>query len=155
MAYSPGVGAVCMAIKDEPAKVDTLTLRGRSVAVVTQGNFTEKLTFEPGRMIPIVDWCIAQFKYYAALDSFPFLLRKKANVEAALKDLANSYSMIYWLDEKVPDASLIPKDVTFLHHHEAIKVTNCECDKERLMNCEGSAKILSWAKVNKKIQILS
>ena len=38
LAYSPGVGYVCKDIEKKPELIDTLTLRGRSVAVVTQGN---------------------------------------------------------------------------------------------------------------------
>ena len=38
MAYTPGVGHVCMEIKKNPELVDELTLRGRSVAIVTQDN---------------------------------------------------------------------------------------------------------------------
>ena len=38
LAYSPGVGYVCKDIEKDPELIDTLTMRGRSVAVVTQGN---------------------------------------------------------------------------------------------------------------------
>lgn len=40
MAYSPGVGAVCMTIKDNPELIDEFTLRGRSVAIITQGRYS-------------------------------------------------------------------------------------------------------------------
>jgi malic enzyme len=41
MAYSPGVGAVCEAIENDRAACDTMTLRARSVAIVTDGSFLD------------------------------------------------------------------------------------------------------------------
>lgn len=38
MAYTPGVGTVCLEIQKNLSLVDELTMRGRSVAIVTQGN---------------------------------------------------------------------------------------------------------------------
>ena len=38
MLYSPGVGAACMAIKDNESCLDLLILRGRSVAIVSDGS---------------------------------------------------------------------------------------------------------------------
>ena len=49
-------------------------------------------------MTPVVDWCIAQIRYYAGVDSFPFLIRTGANMTNVLKDIANSYSVILILD---------------------------------------------------------
>jgi malate dehydrogenase (oxaloacetate-decarboxylating) len=98
MAYTPGVGTVCMEIKKKPELVDELTLRGRSVAIVTQGNCFKGEKIEPGQMTPVVDWCIAQIRYYACVDSFPFLIRTGANINNVLKDISNSYSVILILD---------------------------------------------------------
>lgn len=75
MAYSPGVGAACMAIKDKPEMVDELTFRGRSVAIVTQGKYDKNHHFELGHMVPILDWCIAQAKFYGGVDCYPFIIR--------------------------------------------------------------------------------
>jgi hypothetical protein len=52
-------------------------------------------------MTPIVDWCIAQIKFYADVDSFPFIIRHGANMTNVLKDLANSYAAILILDHSV------------------------------------------------------
>lgn len=101
MAYTPGVGAVCKAIEKKPELVDELTLRGRSVAIVSQGNCFPKDKIEPGKMTPIMDWCIAQIKYYAGIDSFPFIIRHGANMTNVLKDLSNSYCAILILDPAI------------------------------------------------------
>ena len=38
MAYSPGVGAICEMVRDEFTCIDATTLRGRSIAIVTDGS---------------------------------------------------------------------------------------------------------------------
>ena len=77
MAYSPGVGAVCEAITKDPSIADSHTLRGRSVAIVTDGSF---FGVEGTQIQPVMDWLIAQVKYYSGLDAFPFIIKKEANV---------------------------------------------------------------------------
>ena len=59
MAYSPGVGAVCMAIVKDPLVTDTTTLRSRSLVVLTDGSYLE--TSADG-VAPAVDWIVAQVK---------------------------------------------------------------------------------------------
>lgn len=49
-------------------------------------------------MTPIVDWCIAQIKYYSCVDAFPFIIRHGANITNVIKDLSNSYGTILILD---------------------------------------------------------
>ena len=73
MAYSPGVGAVCEAIEKNPSEVNTMTLRPRSVAIVTDGSF---LDASPAGVAPALDWIIAQIKYYSGLDAYPFVVSK-------------------------------------------------------------------------------
>jgi len=84
MAYSPGVGAVCENVQKDPSSADSLTLRGRSVAIVTDGSF---LDVEGVQCQPALDWLIAQIKYYSGLDAFPFIIKKGADMEDILKDL--------------------------------------------------------------------
>lgn len=81
--------------------MDTLTLRGRSVAIITQGNCFKDDQIEPGKMTFILDWSIAQIKYYAGVDAFPFIIRHGANMTNVLKDLSNSYSVLLLLDHQM------------------------------------------------------
>lgn len=41
MAYSPGVGAVCEEIQKDATVADTMTLRPRAVAILTDGSFLD------------------------------------------------------------------------------------------------------------------
>lgn len=52
-------------------------------------------------MTPVLDWCIAQIKYYSGVDSFPFIIRHGANMTNVLKDLSNSYGAILLLDSSI------------------------------------------------------
>jgi len=38
LAYTPGVGAVCLDIQKQPELADTLTFRRRAVAIVSDGS---------------------------------------------------------------------------------------------------------------------
>jgi hypothetical protein len=51
---------------------DVLTLRARAVAVVSDGSMLDS----KGRsFMPVMDWFIAQLKFYAGVDAFPFVVR--------------------------------------------------------------------------------
>ena len=97
MAYSPGVGAVCQAIEKNLSMTETMTLRSRSVAIVTDGSF---LNASHDGAAPALDWIIAQIKYYSGLDAYPFLVAPDINLKEAFTDLANSYGTILYLDNK-------------------------------------------------------
>ena len=146
LAYSPGVGYVCKEIEAEPALINTLTLRGRSVAVVTQGNMFPENPIEPGRMMPIVDWCIAQIKFYSEVDAYPFILRKEANVVNALKDIANSYACILLLDDIKIEEESLPSDAAVLYHSQVRKLSGRE-----VSDCELTSHVLAYLLKEKKV----
>ena len=123
MAYSPGVGAVCMAIKEKPQLVNELTLRGRSVAIVTQGRYSKDKHFPPGKMVAILDWCIAQAKFYGDVDCYPFIIRESSNISEVLKDLSNSYSTVVWLDHTQLNVENVPKDIAFVQIEDLMRYT--------------------------------
>jgi len=61
-----------MEIKDQPSRVDDLTFRRRTVAIVSDGSM---LNSEGRSFMPVMDWFIIQLKYYAGVDAFPFVIR--------------------------------------------------------------------------------
>ncbi len=76
-------------------------------------------------MTPVVDWCIAQIKYYACVDSFPFIIRHGANITNVLKDLSNTYSVLFLLDPEMEfDQKEIPKDVAIIRQIDICKLNN-------------------------------
>lgn len=76
---------------------DVLTFRARAVAVVSDGSMLDS----KGRsFMPVMDWFIAQLKFYAGVDAFPFVVRNEINLEEFFNDLATSYGNILYLDTK-------------------------------------------------------
>ena len=97
MAYSPGVGAICEKIQEKFEHADTMTLRGRSVAIVSDGSM---LGSEGEQFMPVMDWMIAQIKYYSGVDAFPFVILKGADMNEVLKDLSTCYGTVLLLDDR-------------------------------------------------------
>ena len=75
MAYTPGVGRVSMAIAHEPEDVWRLTVKGNSVAVVTDGSAVLGLgNIGPGAALPVMEGKAALFKRFANIDAWPICL---------------------------------------------------------------------------------
>ena len=75
MAYTPGVGRVSMAIHDNPEDVRKLTIKGNSVAVVTDGSAVLGLgNIGPGAALPVMEGKAALFKRFAGIDAWPICL---------------------------------------------------------------------------------
>ncbi len=75
MAYTPGVGRVSMAIHENPADVVNLTIKGNSVAVVTDGSAVLGLgNIGPGAALPVMEGKAALFKRFANIDAWPICL---------------------------------------------------------------------------------
>ncbi|MEP6598356.1 MAG: NAD-dependent malic enzyme [Actinomycetota bacterium] len=75
MAYTPGVGRVSLAIAANPADVSRLTIKGNSVAVVTDGSAVLGLgNIGPGAALPVMEGKAALFKRFANIDAWPICL---------------------------------------------------------------------------------
>ena len=75
MAYTPGVGRVSRALADNPDDVRRLTIKGNSVAVVTDGSAVLGLgNIGPGAALPVMEGKAALFKRFADIDAWPICL---------------------------------------------------------------------------------
>ena len=75
MAYTPGVGRVSMALAKNPEDVSRLTIKGNSVAVVTDGSAVLGLgNIGPGAALPVMEGKAALFKRFANIDAWPICL---------------------------------------------------------------------------------
>ena len=75
MAYTPGVGRVSLAIAANPEDVARLTIKGNSVAVVTDGSAVLGLgNIGPGAALPVMEGKAALFKRFANIDAWPICL---------------------------------------------------------------------------------
>jgi malate dehydrogenase (oxaloacetate-decarboxylating) len=72
MVYTPGVARVCLAIRDDPAKQWTLTVKRHMVAVVTDGSAVLGLgNIGPAAAQPVMEGKCLLFKGFAGIDAFP------------------------------------------------------------------------------------
>ena len=74
-AYTPGVARVCQAIYSEPVAVWSLTVKGNSVAVVTDGTAVLGLgDIGPAAALPVMEGKAVLFKEFGGVDAWPICL---------------------------------------------------------------------------------
>ena len=75
LAYSPGVAQPCLAIANDPSAVYTYTLKGNTVAVVSDGSAILGLgNLGPAAAIPVMEGKAMLFKKFGGIDAFPICL---------------------------------------------------------------------------------
>jgi malate dehydrogenase (oxaloacetate-decarboxylating) len=75
MAYTPGVARVCLALAEHPEDVRRLTIKGNTVAVVTDGSAVLGLgNIGPGAAMPVMEGKAALFKRFGDIDAWPICL---------------------------------------------------------------------------------
>ncbi|MBD1833878.1 NAD-dependent malic enzyme [Trichocoleus sp. FACHB-90] len=75
MAYTPGVGRICMAIARDPEQVHTLTIKQNTVAIVTDGSAVLGLgNLGAAASLPVMEGKAMLFKEFAGIDAFPICL---------------------------------------------------------------------------------
>lgn len=73
--YSPGVAAPCMDIADDVTRVYDYTLKGRTVAVVSDGSAVLGLgNIGPEAALPVMEGKAMLFKQFAGIDAVPICL---------------------------------------------------------------------------------
>src|SRR5919198_3721792 len=78
MAYTPGVGRVCMAIHEEPDRAFEYTIKSNTVAVVSDGSAVLGLgDIGPQAALPVMEGKAMLFKEFADVDAFPICLDTK------------------------------------------------------------------------------
>ena len=105
MAYTPGVARVCEAIAAEPRKVWQLTIKGNSVAVVSDGTAVLGLgDIGPEAAMPVMEGKAMLFKEFAGIDAYPICLRTKDpdEIVATVKHLSVGFGGINLEDISAP-----------------------------------------------------
>jgi malate dehydrogenase (oxaloacetate-decarboxylating) len=75
MAYTPGVARVSLAIAKDPAAARNLTIKGNTVAVVTDGSAVLGLgNIGPAAALPVMEGKALLFKRFADVDAWPICL---------------------------------------------------------------------------------
>jgi malate dehydrogenase (oxaloacetate-decarboxylating) len=105
MAYTPGVARVCEAIAAEPRKAWQLTIKGNSVAVVSDGTAVLGLgDIGPEAAMPVMEGKAMLFKEFAGIDAYPICLRTKDpdEIVATVKHLSVGFGGINLEDISAP-----------------------------------------------------
>ena len=105
MAYTPGVGRVCMAIHDEPEAVWSLTSKAHTVAVVTDGTAVLGLgDIGPEAAMPVMEGKAVLFKEFGGVDAWPICLDTKDTEEiiSIVKAIAPGFGGINLEDISAP-----------------------------------------------------
>lgn len=75
MAYTPGVGRVCVEIAEHPEAVYDYTIKGNTVAIVSDGSAVLGLgNLGAEGSMPVMEGKAMLFKEFAGLDAFPICL---------------------------------------------------------------------------------
>lgn len=75
LAYTPGVGAVSRVIADDISLAKELTLRGRTVAIISDGSAVLGLgNIGPEAALPVMEGKALLLKQFAGLDAFPLVI---------------------------------------------------------------------------------
>ncbi len=75
MAYTPGVARVCRAIADNPDDARRLTIKGNTVAIVTDGSAVLGLgNIGAEASMPVMEGKAVLFKHFAGIDAWPVCL---------------------------------------------------------------------------------
>jgi malate dehydrogenase (oxaloacetate-decarboxylating) len=105
MAYTPGVARVSMAIAEDRKRAWQLTIKGNSVAVVSDGTAVLGLgDIGPEAAMPVMEGKAMLFKEFANIDAYPICLRTKKTDEivAAVEALAVGFGGINLEDISAP-----------------------------------------------------
>lgn len=82
IVYSPGVAQPCLDIQETPEKVYDLTIKGNTVAVVSDGSAVLGLgNIGPLAAIPVMEGKAMLFKKFANIDAFPICLNTQNPAE--------------------------------------------------------------------------
>ncbi len=105
MAYTPGVGRVCMAIHDDVERAYSLTIKRNIIAVVSDGTAVLGLgDIGPEAAMPVMEGKAMLFKGFGGVDAFPVCINTKDQDEIVtfVKQIAPTFGGINLEDISAP-----------------------------------------------------
>ena len=105
LAYTPGVAAVCRAIAKDPTRARDLTIKGNTVAVVSDGSAILGIgNLGAAAAIPVMEGKAILFREFAGVDAFPICLDTQDTdaIVATVKAIAPVFGGINLEDISAP-----------------------------------------------------
>ena len=105
IAYTPGVASVCDAIKDNKNTVYDLTMKGNSVAIISDGSAVLGLgNIGPEAALPVMEGKAVLFKKFANIDGIPIVINAHSvdDIITTVKTIAPTFGGINLEDIKAP-----------------------------------------------------
>ena len=112
LAYTPGVAQPCLEIQKDYAKSFELTMRGNTVAVITDGTAVLGLgDIGPEAGMPVMEGKCVLFKTFGGVDAIPLCVRSKDvdDIVKTVKLLAGSFGGVNLEDISAPRCFEIEK----------------------------------------------
>ncbi len=110
LAYTPGVAGVCEAIVEDKEKLYTHTIKGNTVAVITDGSSVLGLgNIGSAAGLPVMEGKVILFKEFAGIDAFPICLASQdvRLTIATIKNISPTFGGINLEDIKAPECFII------------------------------------------------
>lgn len=105
VAYTPGVAAVCEEIKNNPHSAYQLTMKGNSVAIVSDGSAVLGLgNIGPEAALPVMEGKAILFKKFANIDGVPIVINSHSvnDIVNTVKAIAPTFGGINLEDIQAP-----------------------------------------------------
>jgi malate dehydrogenase (oxaloacetate-decarboxylating) len=105
LVYTPGVAEICRVIAKDSERAFDLTLKGNTVAVITDGSAILGLgNLGPEAAIPVMEGKCLLFKEFAGVDAFPICLNTQDTEEiiSTIKNIAPIFGGINLEDISAP-----------------------------------------------------
>lgn len=110
LVYTPGVGAVSKAIEADKNLAKTLTLKGRTIGIVSDGSAVLGLrNIGPEAAMPVMEGKAILFKLFAGLDAFPICVgtQDTGEIITFVKNLVPTFAGINLEDIEAPRCFVI------------------------------------------------
>ncbi|MDO4535044.1 MAG: NADP-dependent malic enzyme [Clostridium perfringens] len=110
LAYTPGVAAPCLEIAKKPEKAYDYTLKGRSVAVISNGTAVLGLgDIGAAASLPVIEGKSLLHKEFAGTDAYPIALDStdKDEIVNIIKAISPGFAAIHLEDIKAPECFYI------------------------------------------------
>jgi malate dehydrogenase (oxaloacetate-decarboxylating) len=146
MAYTPGVALPCVEIKNDPKKAYDYTIKGKTVAIVTDGSAVLGLgNIGPKASLPVMEGKSVLLNQFSGIQAYPLALdtQDPDTIIQTIKLIAPNFSAIMLEDIKAPECVYIEErlqkelDIPVFHddqHGTAIVVSAALINALKLVN---------------------